>query len=380
MTFDIQEGPRVYVERINISGNTRTLDKVIRREFRLAEGDAFITAKVRRSQQRLKQPRLLREGRHLGRAGLGAGQDQPRGPGGRAEHRRNLVRRRLLDDRRASWATSRSRERNLLGKGQDLRLGLSLGTLSTLIDLSFTEPYFLDRTMAAGFDIFRTSNDRQNVASYSDRSIGFALRAGWAYTEHTRQNVRYTLRQTDIYNVQPWASTIVQLQRRHVGRHRRSPRPSPGTRATRASTRPRAGCCATRWRWRAWSAPSSTTRDDRGRACTTRRIIEDFVASIGGSVGVVLALQQLDSLAQQPVLHRRRHAARLPGRRHRSARCQHDRLAGRHILLHRDRPSSASRSACPRKSASSARRSSMSDRCGARRTGSEPVRRPRQPR
>ena len=55
------------------------------------------------------------------------------------------------------------RERNLLGKGQDLRLGLSLGTLSTLIDLSFTEPYFLDRNVAAGFDLFRTSNDRQNI-------------------------------------------------------------------------------------------------------------------------------------------------------------------------------------------------------------------------
>ena len=89
--------------------------------------------------------------------------------------------------------------------------------MSTLIDLSFTEPYFLDRPMAAGFDLFRTSNDRQTVASYSDRSLGFALRAGWAYTEHTRQTVRYTLRQTEIYNVQPWASTIVQLQRRHVG-------------------------------------------------------------------------------------------------------------------------------------------------------------------
>src|SRR6201997_3666909 len=54
VTFDVQEGPRVYVERINIYGNTRTLDKVIRREFRLAEGDAFSTAKVRRSEQRLK--------------------------------------------------------------------------------------------------------------------------------------------------------------------------------------------------------------------------------------------------------------------------------------------------------------------------------------
>ena len=98
VTFDIQEGPRVYVERINISGNTRTLDKVIRREFRLAEGDAFSTAKVRRSQRAPAQPRLLREGRHLGGARVGAGQDQSRGPGGRAEHRRHLLRRRLFDD------------------------------------------------------------------------------------------------------------------------------------------------------------------------------------------------------------------------------------------------------------------------------------------
>ena len=98
VTFDIQEGPRVYVERINISGNTRTLDKVIRREFRLAEGDAFSTAKVRRSQERLKQSRLLRESRRVGGARIVARQDQPRGPGGRAEHRRHLLRRRLLDD------------------------------------------------------------------------------------------------------------------------------------------------------------------------------------------------------------------------------------------------------------------------------------------
>ena len=96
--------------------------------------------------------------------------------------------------------------------GQELRLGLSLGTLSTLIDLSFTEPYFMDRPMAAGFDLFRTSNDRQSVASYSDRSLGFALRAGWAYTEHTRQTVRYSLRQTNIYNVPFFASPIVQSQ------------------------------------------------------------------------------------------------------------------------------------------------------------------------
>ena len=205
VTFDIQEGPRVYVERINISGNTRTLDKVIRREFRLAEGDAFNTAKVRRSQERLRN------------LGFFEKVDVSAAPGS-APDKTNLevqVVEQSTGDISfgAGFSTTSGilgdisiKERNLLGKGQDLRLGLSLGTLSTLIDLSFTEPYFLDRTMAAGFDLFRTSNDRQAVASYSDRSLGFALRAGWAYTEHTRQTVRYTLRQTDIYNVQPWAS------------------------------------------------------------------------------------------------------------------------------------------------------------------------------
>src|SRR4029077_10966709 len=54
VTFEIQEGPRVYVERIDVVGNQRTLDYVVRREFRLVEGDAFNTAKIRRSKQRIQ--------------------------------------------------------------------------------------------------------------------------------------------------------------------------------------------------------------------------------------------------------------------------------------------------------------------------------------
>src|SRR5712671_6496114 len=131
VTFDVQEGPRVYVERINISGNTRTLDKVIRREFRLAEGDAFSTAKVRRSQDRLK---------NLG----------------------------FFEKVDISAAPGTSPDKTNLEV--------------QVVEQSFTEPYFMDRAVAAGFDIFRTSNDRQAVASYSDASVGFALRSAWAYT------------------------------------------------------------------------------------------------------------------------------------------------------------------------------------------------------
>ena len=284
VTFDIQEGPRVYVERINISGNTRTLDKVIRREFRLAEGDAFSTAKVRRSQQRL---------RNLGffeKVDISA---QP----GSAPDKTNLevqVVEQSTGDISfgAGFSTTSGilgdisvKERNLLGKGQELRLGLSIGTLSTLVDLSFTEPYFLDRPMAAGFDIFRTSNDRQNVASYSDRSIGFSLRAGWAYTEHLRQNVRYTLRQTDIYNVQPWASTIVQLNAGTSVVSEFSETLAWDTRDTRLNTTKGfllrntmavAGLIGTEQYYR-------TTAD----AVYYQSIFEDVVASIGGSVGGV---------------------------------------------------------------------------------------------
>ena len=285
VTFEIQEGPRVYVERINISGNTRTLDKVIRREFRLAEGDAFSTAKVRRSQQRLRN------------LGFFEKVDISATPGS-APDRTNLevqVVEQSTGDISfgAGYSTTSGilgdvaiKERNLLGKGQELRFGVSLGTLSTLIDISFTEPYFLDRPMAAGFDIFRTSNDRQSVASYSDRSIGFALRAGWAYTEHLRQNVRYTLRQTDIYNVQPWASTIVQLNAGTSVVSEVSETIAYDTRDTRLNTTKGllvrnsvavAGLIGTEQYFR-------TTAD----AVYYQSIIEDFVASIGGSVGMVL--------------------------------------------------------------------------------------------
>ncbi|MFO1083707.1 MAG: outer membrane protein assembly factor BamA [Reyranellaceae bacterium] len=285
VTFDIQEGPRVYVERINISGNTRTLDKVIRREFRLAEGDAFSTAKVRRSQERLRALQFFEK------------VDISAAPGS-APDKTNIevqVVEQSTGDISfgAGFSTTAGilgditiKERNLLGKGQELRLGLSLGTLSTLIDLSFTEPYFMDRPMAAGFDIFRTSNDRQQVASYSDQSLGFALRAGWAYSEFMRQNVRYTLRQTNIYNVQPWASQIVQLNAGYSTVSEVSETIAWDSRDTRINTTKGflvrntmavAGLIGTEQYFRA-------TAD----AVYFQSIYEDIVASIGGSLGAVI--------------------------------------------------------------------------------------------
>ncbi len=286
ITFDIQEGPRVYVERINISGNTRTLDRVIRREFRVAEGDAFSTAKLRRSQQRLKnlgffskvditpQPGSTSDKTNLdvlvteqstGEISFGAGYSTTGG---------------ILGDISIS-------ERNLLGKGQNLRLGLSLGTLSTLINLSFTEPYFLDRAVAAGFDIFSTSNNRQQIASYSDSSYGFALRAGWAYTEHTSQQVRYTLKDSDIFNVPYYASPLILSQQGEFVTSELSETLAWDTRDTRLNT---TKGWLLRNSWAVAGAPGTeqyirTTVD----AVIYQQLMEDVVVSIGGSLGYTAA-------------------------------------------------------------------------------------------
>ncbi|MCW5746400.1 MAG: outer membrane protein assembly factor BamA [Alphaproteobacteria bacterium] len=209
--YNIQEGPRVYVERINISGNTRTLDKVIRREFRLAEGDAFNTAKLRRSQERLQ---------NLGFFEKVDISNQPGSAPDKTVIEVNVVEQSTGEiSFGAGYSTTAGilgdiavRERNLLGRGQDLRLGLSLGTKSTQIDLSFTEPYFLDRNVSAGFDIFRITRDNQKSSSYDESTLGFALRGGWPISEHTRQTVKYTLRRDEIKNVGSNASPLIRAQ------------------------------------------------------------------------------------------------------------------------------------------------------------------------
>lgn len=211
VTYDVREGPRVFVERIDITGNLRTLDKVIRREFELVEGDAFNTAKVRRSRQRLRNlgyfSRIDVENnpgsapdktvvnvdvveQSTGELSVGAGFST--GPG-------------LLGDLSI-------RERNLLGRGQDLRLSLTLAQEQQQIDLSFTDPFFLDRNLSAGFDVFRTRTDFTSESSFEEDEVGFGLRAGYQFSPRIRHNLRYTLSRDDISNVQDDASLAIQQQ------------------------------------------------------------------------------------------------------------------------------------------------------------------------
>ncbi len=211
IVYDIQEGPKVYVERIDIEGNIRTLDRVIRREFRLVEGDAFNTSKLRRSRQRVQNLGFFKtvtvenepgsapdrtvvkvavEEQSTGDVTFGAGFSSADGPIG------NIG----------------VRERNLLGRGQDLRLSFTLAGEASELDFSFTEPYFLDRNLSAGVDLFRTPNDRSDESSFEEERLGGSLRAGFNVTDEIRNVVRYTLENRDITDVDGGASLLVRSE------------------------------------------------------------------------------------------------------------------------------------------------------------------------
>ncbi|MGH6742896.1 MAG: BamA/TamA family outer membrane protein, partial [Bradyrhizobium sp.] len=101
------------------------------------------------------------------------------------------------------------RERNLLGRGQDLRLGFTIAQRVKQLDFSFTEPYFLDRNMAAGVDAFALTRSQQSESQFDQKSIGGSLRVGYQITEPLRQTLKYTLRQDNIFNVASTASLFI---------------------------------------------------------------------------------------------------------------------------------------------------------------------------
>ena len=224
VNYSIDEGPRVYVDRINIVGNVRTLDRVLRREMRLAEGDAFNAAKLRRSQQRIRglgffeKVEVRHEKGRLDDKALGAAEDNF------ADDRTSItieVEEQSTGELSFGLGYSSSdkiggeigiRERNLLGRGQDLNLTLRLSTRRQDIDLSFTEPYFLNRDVAAGFDLFNRQRDQENIA-FERSSTGFTLRVGYPFAERLRHSVRYTLRNDKIEDVDSSASRFIQDQK-----------------------------------------------------------------------------------------------------------------------------------------------------------------------
>lgn len=205
ITFHINETPRVYVESVTINGNTRTQDKVIRREFRLAEGDAFNSVKVKRSRDRIQSLGFFQEKLEVQqKPGSAADKvalqvDVEERPTGSLQVSAGYS---SLEGFILSFSIE---ERNFRGRGQNLRLSTSISNWSNSIEVGFTEPYIFDRNIAFGADIFRrdyrswrygNNNDRETT--YQQVSTGFQFRLGTPLTEYWSIMGRYGLTVDDV--------------------------------------------------------------------------------------------------------------------------------------------------------------------------------------
>ena len=199
VVFNVAETPRVYVERININGNKLTRDKVIRREFRVAEGDPFNSVRVKRSRDRIQSLGYFQDN-------LEIEQTQGSGP-----DRVNLgvnVQEKATGQLQISAGYSSLEhflvnlsieQRNFMGKGQTVRAAVNYSTYSKSIEAGFTEPYVFDHNIALGFDIFRRDysnfnyvGDQRNT-TYKQVSTGGQIRTGIPLTEYLSMALRYGL-------------------------------------------------------------------------------------------------------------------------------------------------------------------------------------------
>lgn len=199
VTFRLAEVPRVYVERIDVNGNTLTEDKVIRREFRLAEGDAFNSFQIKRSSNRIKSLGYFQEkfeveqkpGSSPDRITLEANvEEKPTGQLQLSAGYSSLE----------SFIFQTSiQQNNFRGRGETIGTTLSYSSYSKSVQVSFTEPYVADRNISLGVDVYRRDlssfnfyNTNRNT-TYKQNTTGFQLRAGVPLTEYTSLIGRYTL-------------------------------------------------------------------------------------------------------------------------------------------------------------------------------------------
>ena len=197
VTFNIAEGQRVYVERINVVGNTRTIDPVIRRELMLTEGDAFNRSLVERSRNNLRALGFFKE----------VEIEETRG----AAPDRSIVNVTVEEQPTGELSVGAGfssvdsfvvnlgiSERNFRGRGQNVVARVEWGSLRQQIDFRFTEPRFLGRDVGAGFDVFHSRYDFQDESSFDYRSTGAGLRLTYPLNGYSRLSTRYFIKDDEI--------------------------------------------------------------------------------------------------------------------------------------------------------------------------------------
>ena len=197
LVFVLEEGARAYIERINIIGNTRTRDYVIRREFEIGEGDPYNRSLIDRAERRLKNLNFFKTVKIT---------NEPGSAPDRVVVNVN-VEERSTGEFSVSGGYSTAdgflsevsvAERNLLGRGQFAKASVSYGQRTRGFELSFVEPFLLGYRLAGGIDLFARQNLASNYVSYDSQSIGVNLRLGVALTEEIALQTRYSIYQQKI--------------------------------------------------------------------------------------------------------------------------------------------------------------------------------------
>jgi outer membrane protein insertion porin family len=208
LIFDLVQAQRVYVERIDITGNSVTRDSVVRREFRFAEGDPLDTTLVRQTKIRLSD--------------LGFFQDVKITPTPGSAADRSVVETEITEKATGELSLGGGsstdagilgqaglKERNLIGTGIEGGLNGTIAARESQVDLSVSDPYFLERNLVAGGDLFFLNNNNLNITDYQETRYGATLRLGYAYNDHVSQAWTYSIIDRDVSDIQLYASQYV---------------------------------------------------------------------------------------------------------------------------------------------------------------------------
>ena len=210
--LDVVQGPEVYIQRIDITGNTRTEDKVIRRELTVAEGDGYNQTKIDKSTSNLKDLGFFKD------------QNITNSPG--TTPQQVILNAKVTEQATGQFSLGGGyssslgallnaglRQNNFLGTGVNASLNAVLAQRGTQINIGVTNPYFLDRNLIAGFDLFRTVTDSYTSSgssySYSESDIGGDVRAGYRFNSNVRQSFTYTISQRNVYDIPSGSSLYV---------------------------------------------------------------------------------------------------------------------------------------------------------------------------
>ena len=197
INFVLDEGPRVFIERINIRGNSKTREYVIRREFEIGEGDPYNRVLIDRAE------------RHLNGLGYFKKVKITNEPGSAPD--RVVINVELEEQSTGSFNVSGGysttegvigevsvSDSNFMGRGESVRLALNEGQRARGVTFSFTEPYIFDQRMSGGFDLFARKSDAWTYSYYSQTSYGATLRLGLPITEEITFQPHYSIYETQI--------------------------------------------------------------------------------------------------------------------------------------------------------------------------------------